>query len=75
MYGLRRVGATVQDLHIVGRGCPDILVGFRGQTFVMEIKYGNGKLNDKEKAWHLNWEGQVAIVKTLDDALKVIGAI
>lgn len=27
---LRGIGATVQPLHAVGQGCPDLLVGYRG---------------------------------------------
>ncbi len=74
VMGLRKAGATVQDIHVVGFGCPDILVGYKNVTYVMEIKYNRGKLNDKEKAWHLNWRGQVAVVKSVNDALEVIGA-
>ena len=35
---LRGIGATVQHLHMVGKGCPDILVGFRGNNWLFEIK-------------------------------------
>ncbi len=70
---MRHAGATVQDLHLVLKGCPKYLVGYKGQNFLMVIN--KGKLNAKEFAWHMNWQGQVAVVKTLDDALKVIGAL
>jgi hypothetical protein len=72
---LRKAGATVQHLHEVGFGCPDILVGFRGVSYVLEIKAKRGKLNEREKIWHQWWRGQVAVVRTIDEALKVIGAI
>jgi hypothetical protein len=72
---LRQAGATVQHLHEVGRGCPDIMVGFRGQTFAIEIKTKHGKLNEREKCWHMWWRGQKAVVRTTEEALKVIGAI
>ncbi len=35
---LRGVGASVQDLAAVGKGCPDLLVGYRGQNYVIEVK-------------------------------------
>ena len=38
---LRAIGATVQHLHAVGQGCPDILVGYDGVNFLMEIKDGD----------------------------------
>ena len=75
---LRGVGATVQHLHILGQGCPDILVGFRGVNYLMEIKDGSKppsrrKLTDDELAWHLQWRGLVCTVKSVDEAITVIG--
>lgn len=69
---LRRVGATVQILSDVGQGCPDIVVGFRGRNYLMEIKDGFGRLNKLQAEWHTLWRGQVAVVKTFDEALRVI---
>ena len=72
---LRQVGATVQDLAKVGQGCPDILVGFRGRNYLMEIKVNKGKPTHAQDVWHLTWQGQVVIVRDVDEALHVIGAI
>ena len=72
---LRDIGASVQHLHIIGKGCPDILVGFRGRNYLMEIKMERGKLTPDEDEWHERWRGQVAIVRDADDALRVIGVI
>ena len=35
---LRRAGCSVQLLHTVGAGCPDLLVGRHGETFLLEVK-------------------------------------
>jgi hypothetical protein len=35
---LRGAGATVQLLHAVGEGCPDLLVGYRGGNYLLEVK-------------------------------------
>lgn len=70
---LREVGATVTPTHMVGRGYPDISVGFRGNNYLIEIKSPRGKLTPDEIRWHDEWRGQVAIVRTVDDAFKVIG--
>jgi hypothetical protein len=77
---LRGMGATVQDLGAVGKGCPDVLVGFRGQNFVLEIKDGRKppsarKLTDDEKKWHETWRGQTAIVNSSFEAFQAIGAV
>jgi len=77
-YALMRAGASVQDLSAVGGGCPDILVGLRGQNFLMEIKDGKKpvskrKLTDMEKVFATTWRGQVCVVQSVDDALLAVG--
>lgn len=77
---LRAVGATVQPLHTVGAGCPDLLVGFRGKNLLIEVKdwqaaKSDRDLNPGQKEWHEGWKGQVAKVEDVDAALAVIGAI
>lgn len=77
---LRQVGATVQSLSTIGKGCPDILVGFRGNNFLLEIKnpeqaMSARKLTPDEEKFFETWEGQKAIIETIDQALKAIGAI
>lgn len=71
---LRKAGATVQHLHAVGHGCPDIAAGYNGVTYLIEIKSERGKLTKDEQAWHAAWAGQVAIVRTPEEALAAIGA-
>ena len=74
---LRMLGVTVQHLHKVGEGCPDILCGVIGKNVLMEIKDGEKipskrKLNNDQVEWHKNWRGQVAVVETVDQAIEVI---
>jgi len=68
-------GVTVQHLHTVGNGCPDIAVGFRGFTYFFEIKSENGTLTEDEQRWHEEWTGQVGIIYSAEDALRMMGAI
>lgn len=70
---LRSVGASVQDLASVGQGCPDILVGWRGANYLMEIKVAKGTTTAHQVAWHGAWRGHVAVVRSVDDALHVLG--
>ena len=74
---LRSIGATVQNLHTVGDGCPDILVGFQGKNHLLEIKDGSlppsgQKLNSDQQTWHLLWGGHAVVVSTIDEALEAI---
>ncbi|MCH2247846.1 MAG: hypothetical protein MK111_24995 [Crocosphaera sp.] len=72
---LRAAGCTVTSLHEVGRGCPDIVVGYRGANFLIEIKNPKtyGKLNETQVKWHSRWCGQVAVVRSIQQALRVVG--
>lgn len=75
---LRDAGATVQHLHAVGAGCPDLLVGFRGINYLMEVKDGHKppsarKLTDDQVTWHRDWRGNAHVVKSITEALAVLG--
>lgn len=75
VLALRQVGASVQLLHVVGSGCPDIVVGYRGKNYLIEIKVPGAGLTGKEPEWHQLWRGQIAIVYGVDEALEMIGAV
>lgn len=75
--GLRQLGASVQILSAVGDGCPDIMVGWHGHTYALEIKDEDQppsaqKLTPAQVRWHTAWKGQVAVVKSLAEALAVL---
>jgi hypothetical protein len=68
----RHRGATVQHLHAVGQGCPDLLVGYMGNNLLVEVKNPlvdktHRQLTSDEKVWHSDWNGQVSIVFTVED--------
>lgn len=76
---LRAVGATVQHLHEVGHGCPDLLVGYRSVNFLLEVKDGSKppskrRLTPDEEKFHQVWRGHVTTVETIEQALQAIGA-
>lgn len=74
---LRKIGASVQPLHAVGSGCPDILVGWRGFNTILEIKDGKKppsarKLTEDQIKWHAEWRGQVTVVETVEQAIEAV---
>lgn len=75
---LRKLGATVQSLADVGRGCPDLLVGFRGRTYLMEVKDGAKRLSARaltpdEEAWVAAWKGSpVFVVESIEQAIETV---
>lgn len=77
---LRAAGCTVQVLSSVGSGCPDVLVGRAGVNLLLEIKDGakvpsKQALTPVQVEWHATWAGQVVIVKTVEQALFVVGLL
>lgn len=72
---LRGVGASVQPIHRVGQGVPDLLVGRGGANYLLEVKMPKEKLTPDELEWHLSWRGQVAVVYGIEDALQVVVTI
>lgn len=77
---LRQAGASVAPTHGLGRGFPDLAVGFRGQNFLLEVKDGmkkpsERKLTPDEERWHQGWRGQVVTVESVPEALAAIGIV
>jgi hypothetical protein len=72
---LRKAGASVQHLHTVGSGCPDLMVGFQGRNYLMEIKTEHGRQTPQQAVWFTKWQGQAEIVRNEEEALIAIGAI
>ena len=74
---LRAIGCTVSDTSGAGEGFPDIVAGYRGINYLIEIKDG-GKppskrvLTPAQKDFHRDWRGQVAIVKNPEEAIKIV---
>lgn len=69
-------------------GVPDLLVGGvlrddlpfgwsegMRMNWLMEVKAPGGKLSPAQIHWHATWRGQVAIVRSVDDALRVVGVL
>lgn len=74
---LRAIGATVRVIS-QGDGIPDLLVGFRGQTFLLEVKDGRKppsarKLTPAEQKFFDEWRGgTLVIVNTVDEAIAAV---
>lgn len=75
---LRKAGASVSPSHTAGQGFPDLTVGYRGQTYLLEVKDGSlppsaRTLTTPQKIWHEGWRGHVAVVTSVDEALAAVG--
>jgi len=68
---LEDIGASVQSLG--GKGVPDLLVGYMGENYLLEVKHSKKGLNDDQIDWHAAWRGQVDVVRTIGQALRAVG--
>jgi len=74
---LRDCAITVQPLHAVGQGVPDLLAGYRGVNVLLELKDGEAvpskqRLTVDEAEWHARWAGQVAVVGSAEQAINAV---
>jgi hypothetical protein len=73
----RSIGASWLDIIPVEGGEPDALVGWRGQSELIELKNPDGSPSErkpraKQVAWHRSWKGRpVAVVLCFDDLLRL----
>lgn len=72
---LRKVpGITVFSTHTIGKGVPDIVVGYCGLNYLFEIKDGakppsQQKLTPMEETFFENWKGQVNVATCIEDII------
>ena len=77
---LRDAGCCVLDLSAVHGGCPDLAVTepvYPFDTLLMEIKNpekpkADQQLTTDQLKFHAAWKGRIAIVRTVDEALRAV---
>ena len=70
---LQTVGAQVYKLNETN--LPDLLVAFRRQWWLIEVKGPNGKLKEGQKQFLDNAVAPVAVARNQDEALQAVGAL
>lgn len=73
----RQRGASVQILSSVGKGCPDLMIGYRSATVPVEVKDGakppsRQALTADEALWMSSWAGSYRIVRSESDAEELL---
>jgi hypothetical protein len=58
----KALGASVAVTTAVGRGFPDLIVGYRGQTLLVEVKSPTGALRPSQMAFRETWRGGPFVV-------------
>ena len=75
---LRRASVEVLSLAAIGKGCPDLLVSFRGRNTLLEVKDpskrpSQRRLTPEQQIFHARWQGPCVVVETVGQALKAVG--
>jgi hypothetical protein len=77
---IRRFGPSVVSIASIGKGCPDLLVGFQQRNYLFEIKNPDKpkcdqQLTELEEQFHSTWRGQIAVIHTWQEALEIMGVL
>jgi hypothetical protein len=70
---LERIGFSVRDTSRLGNGHPDLVVSWSGRVAHVEAKtpkhYDTPQQKKNQAKWREGWQGEVAVLKTAEDAL------
>ena len=75
---LRRItGVSVWPVHMVGKGFPDIIVGYGERNYLFEIKNPDRSLSERaltkdEQKFFDQWNGNVNVITDAGQAWKII---
>lgn len=70
----RAIGASVVVTSDLGDGFPDLVVGFRGETEMAEVKSATGKLSPRQRRFQREWNGRpIRIWRSCDDMFYDLG--
>jgi hypothetical protein len=74
---LIKMHVSVLDTSQLGNGAPDIVIGFKGKSILVEIKDGNKppsarKLTDDEAIFQSSWKGEYVVIKSVEEALALL---
>lgn len=69
---LEKIGCTVHDASVVGGSFPDLVVGYRGLTMLIEVKTPKGRVKEGQRKWHTEWKGHTCIVRSPMEAVETV---
>ena len=70
---LREAGVSVMDTSSIGRGFPDLVLGWQGMNYLVEIKTPKGKPTDFQVNFFTHWRGQAILIRDVKDIFNLLG--
>ena len=68
IHALKRIGASVYYM----KQPLDLLVGYRGKNFILEVKMPREDLNGEQTNFCLRWCGSYHVVHTVEEAIAAV---
>ncbi len=62
------------SVYKIGQPC-DLLLGYKGESFLIEVKTKTGKLTPNQVKFTKGWKGSYFIVRSADEAIELINKI
>ena len=71
----RKLGCSVLSLSSQGKGCPDLLISYQMQLYLVEVKDTGGKLNTLQEDWHHKWGSPVYVVRSNNEVVSLLNKL
>lgn len=72
---LRSAGISVHSTASIGKGFPDLICAKQDRMWLIEVKGPKGTLTDDQVKFMSQWQGDVHIAHSPDDALRIVGVL
>ena len=72
---LRKLGCCVLSLSAQGKGCPDLLISYQMQLYLVEVKDTGGKLRESQKAFMRSWGSPVYVVRSKEECVSLLNQL
>jgi hypothetical protein len=67
MNAFKKLGYSVFDVSVLGRGFPDLIVSKNRKNFLIEIKNEKGKFTEVQLKFYKYWQGDIFCIKNYND--------
>lgn len=71
-HALRKGGLSVISTAAIGKGFPDVVVGFRGFNHLVEIKDGtkSWRMTPDQITFFDEWKGGIVVISSIESAIE-----
>jgi len=71
----RKLGCSVLSLSSQGKGCPDLLISYQMQCYLIEVKDIGGKLRESQKEFMRTWGSPVYVVRSNNEVVSLLNKL